>query len=38
MKKKICVILIVVRVTVLGTSTYFIINRYKESNKHMAAS
>lgn len=38
MKKKICVILIVVRVTVLGTSTYFIIDRYKEPNKHMAAS
>ena len=33
MKKKICVILIAVFVAVLGTSTYFIIDHYKESNK-----
>ena len=33
MKKKICVILIAVLVAVLGTSTYFIIDHYKESNK-----
>ena len=33
MKKKICVILIAVLVAVLGTSTFFIINHYKEANK-----
>ncbi len=33
MKKKICVILIAVLVAVLGTSTYFIIDHYKEANK-----
>ena len=33
MKKKICVILIAVFVAVLGTSTFFIINHYKEANK-----
>ena len=33
MKKKICMILVAVFVAVLGTSTYFIIDRYKESNK-----
>ena len=33
MKKKICVILIAVFVAVLGASTYFIIDHYKESNK-----
>ena len=33
MKKKICMILIAVFVAVLGTSTYFIIDHYKESNK-----
>lgn len=36
MKKKICVILIAVLVAVLGTSTYFIIDHYKESNKQAA--
>ena len=36
MKKKICVILIAVLVAVLGTSTFFIIDRYKESNKQAA--
>ena len=33
MKKKICMILIAVFVAVLGVSTYFIIDHYKESNK-----
>ena len=33
MKKKICMILIAVFVAVLGTSTYFVIDHYKESNK-----
>ena len=33
MKKKICMILIAVFVAVLGTSTYFIIDHYKEANK-----
>ena len=33
MKKKICVILIAVLVAVLGTSTYFIIDYYKEADK-----
>ena len=33
MKKKICAILIAVLVAVLGTSTYFIIDHYKEANK-----
>ena len=33
MKKKICMILVAVFVAVLGTSTYFIIDHYKESNK-----
>ncbi len=33
MRKKICVILIAVLVAVLGTSTYFIIDHYKEANK-----
>ena len=33
MKKKICMILIAVFVAVLGTSTYFIIEHYKEANK-----
>ena len=33
MKKKICAILIAALVAVLGTSTYFIIDHYKESNK-----
>lgn len=33
MKKKICMILIAVFVAVLGTSTFFIINHYKEANK-----
>ena len=33
MKKKICMILIAVFVAVLGTSTYFIIDHYKESDK-----
>lgn len=33
MKKKICMILIAVFVAVLGASTYFIIDHYKESNK-----
>ena len=33
MKKKICTILIVVLVAVLGASTYFIIEHYKEANK-----
>lgn len=33
MKKKICMILIAVFVAVLGTSTYFIIDHHKESNK-----
>ena len=33
MKKKICVILIAVLVVVFGTSTYFIIDHYKEANK-----
>ena len=32
MKKKICMILIAVFVAVLGTSTFFIIDHYKESN------
>ena len=36
MKKKICMILIAVFVAVLGTSTYFIIDHYKESNKQAA--
>lgn len=36
MKKKICVILIAVLVAVLGTSTFFIIDHYKESNKQAA--
>ena len=36
MKKKICTILIVVLVAVLGASTYFIIDHYKESNKQAA--
>ncbi len=36
MKKKICTILIAVLVAVLGTSTYFIIDHYKESNKQAA--
>lgn len=33
MKKKICMILIAVFAAVFGTSTYFIIDHYKESNK-----
>ena len=33
MKKKICVILIAVLVAVLGASTFFIIDHYKEANK-----
>ena len=33
MKKKICMILVAVLVAVLGTSTFFIIDHYKESNK-----
>ena len=33
MKKKICMILIAVFVAILGTSTFFIINHYKEANK-----
>lgn len=33
MKKKICMILIAVFVAVLGTSTFFIIDHYKEANK-----
>ena len=33
MKKKICAILIAVLVAVLGASTYFIIEHYKEANK-----
>ena len=33
MKKKICMIFIAVFVAVLGTSTFFIINHYKEANK-----
>ena len=33
MKKKICAILIAVLIAVLGASTYFIIDHYKESNK-----
>lgn len=33
MKKKICAILIAVLAVVLGTSTYFIFDHYKESNK-----
>ena len=33
MKKKICMILVAVFVAVLGTSTFFIINHYKEANK-----
>ena len=33
MKKKICMILVAVFVAVLGTSTYFIIDHYKESDK-----
>ena len=33
MRKKICAILIAVLVAVLGTSTYFIIDHYKEANK-----
>ena len=33
MKKKICTILIAVLVAVLGASTYFIIEHYKEANK-----
>ena len=33
MKKKICAILIAVLIAVLGTSTYFIIDHYKEANK-----
>ena len=36
MKKKICMILVAVLVAVLGTSTYFIIDHYKESNKQAA--
>ena len=36
MKKKICVILIAVLVAVLGTSTFFIIDHYKELNKQAA--
>ena len=32
-KKKICVILIAVLVAVHGTSTYFMIDHYKEANK-----
>ena len=36
MKKKICMILIAVFVAALGTSTYFIIDHYKESNKQAA--
>ena len=36
MKKKICMILIAVFVAVLGTSTYFIIDHHKESNKQAA--
>ena len=33
MKKKICMILVAVFVAALGTSTYFIIDHYKESDK-----
>lgn len=33
MKKKICMILIAVFVAILGTSTFFIIDHYKESDK-----
>lgn len=33
MKKKICMILVAVFVAVLGTSTFFIINHYKEATK-----
>ena len=33
MKKKICIIFIAVLVAVLGASTYFIIDHYKEANK-----
>ncbi len=33
MRKKICVILIAVLAVILGTSTYFIIDHYKEANK-----
>ena len=36
MKKKICMILVAVFVAVLGTSTYFIIDHHKESNKQAA--
>ena len=36
MKKKICMIFIAVFVAVLGTSTYFIIDHHKESNKQAA--
>ena len=36
MKKKICMILVAVLVAVLSTSTYFIIDHYKESNKQAA--
>ena len=36
MKKKICMIFIAVFVAVLGTSTYFIIDHHKESNKQPA--
>ena len=32
MKKKICAILIAVLIAVLGASTYFIIEHYKEAN------
>lgn len=35
-EKKICMILVAVLVAVLGTSTYFIIDHYKESNKQAA--
>ena len=38
MKKKICMIFIAVFVAVLGTSTYFIIDHHKESNKQAAVS
>ena len=33
MKKKSCMILIAVFVAILGTSTFFIIDHYKESDK-----
>ena len=36
MKKKVCMILIAVFVAVLGTSTYFVIDHHKESNKQAA--